>query len=257
MKRFLLPVLAFTLCSAMSLHGAMVFTGLQEKQPGGGFGNFENFLTTSGGQQDTTRSGCTSLVGGVLNTADCDLFGGADFAGGDEHPPGDQNNPNFNNVFAFGGNASSIRIILNSAEQGQQDLTSLTVGPLYLTLYSDAGTVLWSSAGVECGAGTDCVDNGDSVTVTTLTGIGNFGLVFALDADQAEALQLAGTDPNTLNPIGTLGLASTLTGAGGGLDTYVFSQQRLNPDPVVPEPGTWAMIAGGLGLIFVARFRRS
>lgn len=245
MNKVLIPFAAMTL-GAMSLQASLVLTGIEEVS-GGGYGNFDNFLTTSGGGQDTTRAGCTSLVGGGLSVGSCLTQTGV-FTGGDEQPAGNPTNTNFNNVFTFAGAADSIRIVLNSAEQGQQALSTITIDELTLTLYNSAGTAVWSSAGIDCGVGVPgCVDIGTGITVTTQSGIGNYGLVFRLDGPQAAALQGAGP--------GTLGLAARVTGAGGGTDTFLFSQRPGSNDPVVPEPGTWAMLSGGLGVLWVARRR--
>jgi hypothetical protein len=249
MKQRLTRVALIIFASSLSMQAAVILQGVQEAQ-GGGFGNFDNFLTLTagGGQPPLTKEGCVAAGGGgTVVAGPCDLAGGGTFTGGDEHNP---DNTQFANVFAFDGtSAGGIQIGFNASETGNAN--SVTVDNLILTLYSDTdGTALYSTSGVFCGGVSGCVENANgSITLTTQSGIGNFGFIFTLDAPQAGELNAAGA--------GNLGLAAALSGASGGLDTFFFQNtDGGGGGSEIPEPMTFGFAAAGLaGVALLRRFR--
>jgi hypothetical protein len=135
--------------------------------------------------------------------------------------------------------ASDLRVVFNASEPAGG---SITLDDLVLNIYSASGSVLFTSAAFT-------PVSFDS----TNTGTGNSGFVFGLSAtDAASAQSLAfgtGFEGNYV------GLSAAASDATGGLETfYVANSAMVTP---VPEPGTYAMLLAGLGVMgFVARRSR-
>lgn len=135
--------------------------------------------------------------------------------------------------------ASDLRVVFNASEPAGG---SITLDDLVLNIYSASGSVLFTSAAFT-------PVSFDS----TNTGTGNSGFVFGLSAtDAASAQSLAfgtGFEGNYI------GLSAAASDATGGLETfYVANSATVTP---VPEPGTYAMLLAGLGVMgFVARRSR-
>ena len=101
---------------------------------------------------------------------------------------------------------------------------------------------------------------------TVFLGNGNSGGQFAIPVGPDGGLSFLGlTDPNRYSRI-IIQLGNTVAGAGvldnpgGGkdivmLDDFIYGEP-LAANTGVPEPGTWLMTAGGVGLMLARRYRR-
>lgn len=135
--------------------------------------------------------------------------------------------------------ATDLRVVFNALEPGNT-ANSITLQDLTLTIYSPTGETLFTSGSI---AGP--IDFAD-----TLTGAGNSGFVFALDA--AQAAGFAGSFADNL-----VGLSASLSNATGGFETFFVAASNGDTVPPVPEPQTYALMLAGLGALgFVARRRR-
>ncbi|HJV70564.1 PEP-CTERM sorting domain-containing protein, partial [Ideonella sp.] len=98
----------------------------------------------------------------------------------------------------------------------------------------------------------------------TQTGAGNAGYVFGLDSAQQAAAAAAFSGSFANNVVGlsaTVGCNNssgpTCLGATGGFETF-FVASAAGPVQAVPEPGTFAMLLAGLGVIaFMSRRGRT
>jgi hypothetical protein len=144
--------------------------------------------------------------------------------------------------------ASSLRVVFNALEPGSE-ANSVTLADLVLNIYSPTGTVLFTS-----GAFTPVTFN------DTLTGAGNSGFVFGLDAAQQAAAAAAfgtGFESNVVGLSATAGCNDAspagCQGATGGFETFFVANSLT---PAIPEPSTYALILAGLGIMgFVAKRR--
>jgi hypothetical protein len=132
--------------------------------------------------------------------------------------------------------AADLRVVFNASEPAGG---AITLDDLVLNIYSANGSVLFTSAAFT-----------PVSFASTSTGTGNSGFVFGLtSSDAASAQNLAfgsGFEGNYV------GLSAAASDATGGLETfYVANTANVTP---VPEPGTYAMLLAGLGVMgFVAR----
>jgi hypothetical protein len=132
--------------------------------------------------------------------------------------------------------AADLRVVFNASEPAGG---SITLEDLVLNIYAANGSVLFSSAAFT-----------PVSFASSNTGTGNSGFVFGLSsADIASAQALAFGSGFAGNYVG---LAAAASDATGGLETfYVANSSTVTP---VPEPGTYAMLLAGLGVMgFVAR----
>lgn len=132
--------------------------------------------------------------------------------------------------------ASDLRIVFNALEPGNT-ANSITLTNLVLSIFSPAGTTLFTSGAFTPIAFAD-----------TFTGAGNSGFVFRLDAADT-ALAQASAFGSGANRIG---LAASATNATGGFETFFAA---ATPTVVtVPEPATLGLFGAAiLGLWGVRR----
>jgi PEP-CTERM motif len=136
--------------------------------------------------------------------------------------------------------ASQIAVLFNATEPAGN---GVGVTDLTLKFYSSAGSFLGA------------IDGGAEFA-TSNPGNGVAGFTFVIDAAQQATVDgwLA------IGGAGTrLALEASITGYSGGPETFLI--YNLSPDTLVasiPEPGTYALMFAGLGVVgFVARRRRT
>ena len=132
--------------------------------------------------------------------------------------------------------AADLRVVFNASEPAGG---SINLDNLVLNIYSASGSVLFTSAAFT-----------PVSFASTNTGTGNSGFVFGLtSADAASAQALAFGSGFAGNYVGLSAAASDAT---GGLETFYVANSATVA--AVPEPGTYAMLLAGLGVMgFVAR----
>ena len=88
----------------------------------------------------------------------------------------------------------------------------------------------------------------------TVAGLGSAGYTFKVDDIQQGYV-------NGLLALGgattTLALEASISGVSGGAETFLIYNLGAPPVPAVPEPGTYALMLAGLGVMgFLAKRRR-
>ena len=228
--------------AAIAMYGDVIYLG-PVADVGGGFGSIQNLLTIS--TNNSTASGCSgpeAIGPGVCPDG---------FVGGDESPPaGSPKNETF--VIADVGSASDIGFFYNASQPGGG---SVTLNAVAFSVFDSNGNIIGTVGGnIICDpnatAGT-CA--GGAVTLDfTEPGVGNAGFLFSLTGQQANQLEvLAGTN--------TIGFAANISGEAGGLETFTLVDlNRDGEDPVIPEPGTYALMGSGLlGVLYWNRRRKA
>jgi hypothetical protein len=146
--------------------------------------------------------------------------------------------------------ASSLRVVFNASEPGSAP--GITLSDLVLNIWNSEGKLLFTSGAF---AATTFAD--------TQMGAGNSGFVFALDAKQQELAAAAFTGAFQGNIVGLSASAGcsgqpgpNCLAATGGLETF-FVAGSPGVTPPIPEPGTAALMAAGLGVMGYLGKRRS
>lgn len=157
--------------------------------------------------------------------------------------------------------AANFALIYNAV---QPSGNPLTVDNITVAFYNSTGTqLLYESSGLLCqnSAGGPIVSAGANGCdlLTTASGTGNSGFVVTLNAAQQAAAVAAGAFSSSSNLVGVSSSAGTGNYAAAGGSETIFLGNLNNAVPTggqAPEPGTWALLLGGLGLAGISRLRR-
>ena len=196
---------------------------------GSGLGTVNTVLTLTSPGSSSTEAGAVFAVGAGVGTSGDAAQGISQFG--------------LPSLGALGlASTTDLRLILNATEPSGN---SITVSQLTLNFYDMLGASLASFV------------LGEPVTLaSTLTGIGQAGFVFGLDAAQAAAAATAIANSGTPLADVRVGLAARLTDATGGPETFFIGSARPAVAALVPEPAVPALLAAGLGLVALTKRRR-
>jgi len=230
-KKLISAAVAGVLFSAASASHASLVLVQPEDFNGTGLGAVNTILTIQGKNNAATESGMVAYDGT------------ADVITGDDVKKG-ASQTQTRTIGSLGiTSADSLRIVFNATEPDNMiNLTGLT-----LSFYDSTGMSLYS-------ASLDKAYN----NLSPLSGIGNSGFVFALDAAQAAQAQSAVFNLSNFGDT-RIGLSATATGFAGGNETFFATHSAatgpgLPPAGNVPEPGSLMLI--GLGLAAGALSRK-
>jgi hypothetical protein len=219
-----------------------------------GFGTQPRTLTLQGANNNTRASGCIGNSGGTVTygtncTTDAQTFKGNGVTNdsdgtGDMPPPLTLDGAKYDSplVSDLGWtSAADIGIVFNATDPSGGPIT---VADITLSFYN-------ALTGALLGA----ID-GNQTFATSNAGNGVAGFTFVVDDEQQAYVNaiLGGTALNNIR----IGLGATLLGETGGPDS--FTAINLRTVPLVPEPGTWAMMLlgfAGMGIAMRRNRRRS
>jgi hypothetical protein len=224
LTRFKKLLVATALFGAAGASNASLIPLGAVSQLGTGLGAVNTVLTLDNNAQTGLASGSVIRSGGMDMTTGDAKTGNAQYS-----------------TYSFGQlgvtDAADLVFVFNADEPGNAG--SVTVESLVLSIYSDmGGTALFTASLVA-----------PEFLADTQNGIGKSGYAFGLDDLQAGMAQAF------LSPSARIGLASSLSGATGGPDTFfVTTLDNGGPGNEVPEPGSAALL--GLGMFGVWAIRR-
>jgi hypothetical protein len=245
MKKFKLSLIAASLVAvAGGANASLVLDGaIDQDLTGQGFGAVPRILTLQARAAGTTESvaiGVTdsSIVSLEPGIPDAQVFNGNGFTNpggtGVVNPLTDNNKyaiPTLGELLWT--SPEHVNLLFNGAEPGSD--ADLTVQDVTLKFY-DGNTVI-------------AAIDGNFTLTSTDPGVGNAGFLVNVDAAQQAFLLTAVFDnPGAQNY--RIALESTINGVAGGPETFSALSQPI------PEPGTYAMMLAGLGLLGFARIRR-
>ena len=243
-----LRMAALTFGVTMALYGDIIYLG-PVADAGGGFGSVANLLTISA--NNPTASGCSGIGSNGDEAIGSGVCPGG-FTGGDESPPaGSPKNETF--LLSAVGPAIDVGIVYNASQPGGGPVT---LDDLALSVFDANGNILGTVGGnIICAPGVTAgtCANGSVTLDFTQPGVGNAGFLFGLtDTQAAQLAVLAGGGDFRI------GFAANITGEAGGLETFSLVDLNIQQEPVVPEPGTYALMTSGLlGLVFWNRRRKA
>ncbi len=232
-----LAVAAAVFAVSVSSQASLVYTGVVT-DTGSGIGNVNTVLTLEADQRQRLPGGVLNPMYAMGTGAIVRVAPGTDDEVGDVKPGAVHNA-----TYSFGDlnvtNTNQLEFIFNPVEPGNVGDNSIILNSLVLTIYTDAGAILWNS--------------GPFAPInfpTSETGTGRSGHAFSLDALQATASQAFYGATNRI------GLAASIADATGGPDTFFVRvlDDGEGPGTGIPEPGSVALL--GLGVAGMAALRR-
>jgi hypothetical protein len=138
--------------------------------------------------------------------------------------------------------ATDLRVVFRPLEPADALSNGISLNNLQLSIFSPAGSLLFNSGFFSP------LDFAD-----TVTGAGNSGFVFALDAAQAAQAQTFAFGSGFAANL--VGLSAAASNATGSFETfYVASAVAVAP---VPEPESYVLLLGGLAGMRLVVKRRS
>lgn len=226
--------LAGVLMTAASASQASLILLKPENFSGTGLGNVNTILTIQGQNKAATETGMVSFDGK-----------GDVITGGDTKTGNSQTQTQSIGTLGIT-NASSLRVVFNATENDNLiDLTGLT-----LTIYSSSGGSLFTASLDKAYTG-----------LNTLSGIGNSGFVFGLDATEAaEAQKAVFSLPDYANA--RIGLSATATSFDAGNETFFVANTPTQEPGIpasgdVPEPASLLLVGLGLGAAALNRRKKA
>jgi hypothetical protein len=225
-----LTVLASTSLTASQANAHLYLIGVSELTAQG-FGNANRIITLDSKGNQSTETGATSVVNGVLT------FTGPDLAS----PTSDNQKfgaPTLNDLHWT--NASQVQLLFNAIEPGNASKSQIDIDALTLTFYNNIGAVGSISINAPIH-----ITSGDP-------GNGKAGYVIGVSADEQAALNavfnLAGSGAFRI------GISASLSNVDAGADSF----NAVAAVATVPEPSTWAMmVLGFFGVGFLAYRRKN
>ena len=219
-------VAAATLAFAGGAANASLTLSGPENFQGTGLGNVNTILTIQSPGSTTSETGQVAFSNG------------SDVITGDAMTGGSQTQTRTFADLAVT-SAANLRVVFNALEPGNAAANGITLSNLQLNVYNAAGTSTLFTANL---------DHPYSFA-DTLTGAGNSGFVFRLTDPEAAQLQ------GVFSPSSRVGLAATANDATGGFETFFVANSTGTVAPI-PEPGTYALMLAGLGVIGFMSVRR-
>ncbi len=195
--------------------------------------------------------GCVGNVGGSTATGSAQCFGGVTPPGGVTHEQTGSGNNTYTaatlGLTSSGTNSfANLILIFNGNEGGGSD-APITLEKLSLNLFTSTGTFL------------EAFSTPSAIEFLALTGVGNAGFGFQLDAAQsAQANALLAANPDLV-----IGASAFASGANSGPETVFISRinsvQPPSGDPgdaAIPEPTTIFLMGSGLVAVALLRSKR-
>jgi hypothetical protein len=213
-------------CAGGAAHASLTLGGAQDYQ-GTGLGAVNTILTIQSPGSTTSETGQVAFSNGS------DVVTGHAMTGGSQ-----TRTRTFADLAVT--SAANLRVVFNALEPGNAAAGGIALSNLQLNVYNAAGTSTLFTASL---------DHPYSFA-DTMTGAGNSGFVFRLTDTEAAQLQAV------FSPTGHVGLAATANDATGGFETFFVANGTSTVVPI-PEPGTYALMLAGLGVIaFVSQRRK-
>lgn len=237
-------VLILTIVAPYSARAALIYDSTVHLT-GQGFGSNPRDLTIQATGKASTESGCVgvSASGGiVIGHAAClsdalvhNKNGVANAGGSEPAPRADNNKYGIPSAASLGiGSADQLGILFNPTEPG---MDSANVADLTLKFYTSTGGLLGAI-------------NGQQNFPSTDPGNGIAGFVFVVSPDEYSYVNgLLGSNP-------ILALEATITGIGGGPESFILFKKAGSPPPPVPVPAALPLLGSALAALGLLRRKR-